>query len=97
MAKLGWFAKDVMVKEFADAAFAMQPGDVSKAPVKSQFGFHIIKLEERRTRPAPTLDSMREQIRAELAEETVQALVTNLRKDAKVEVLGPDGKPLPEE
>jgi peptidyl-prolyl cis-trans isomerase C len=95
--ELGWFAKNVMVKEFADAAFAMQPGDVSKAPVKSQFGFHIIKLEERRTQPAPTLDSMREQIRAELAEETVQALVTTLRKEAKVEVLGPDGKPLPEE
>lgn len=95
--ELGWFAKDVMVKEFADAAFAMQPGEVSKAPVKSQFGFHIIKLEERRTQPAPTLDSMREQIRAELAEETVQALVTTLRKVANVEVLGPDGKPLPEE
>jgi len=94
---LGWFAKNVMVKEFADAAFAMQPGEVSKAPVKSQFGFHIIKLEERRTQPAPTLESQREQIRAELAEQLVQALVTSLRKDAKVEVLGPDGKPLPEE
>lgn len=94
---LGWFAKDVMVKEFADAAFAMQPGEVSKAPVKSQFGYHVIKLEERRTRPAPTLDSQREQIRAELAEETVQALVTGLRKEANVEVYGPDGKPLPEE
>jgi peptidyl-prolyl cis-trans isomerase C len=94
---LGWFAKNVMVKEFADAAFAMQPGEVSKAPVKSQFGFHIIKLEERRTQPAPSLDSQREQIRAELAEDTVQALVTTLRKEAKVEVLGPDGKPLPEE
>lgn len=94
---LGWFAKEVMVKEFADAAFAMQPGEVSKAPVKSQFGFHVIKLEERRTQPAPTLESQREQIRAELAEEMVQALVTSLRKDAKVEVLGPDGKPLPEE
>ncbi len=95
--ELGWFAKNVMVKEFADAAFAMQPGDISKAPVKSQFGFHIIKLEERRTQPAPTLESQREQIRAELAEETVQALVASLRKDAKVEVLGPDGKPLPED
>lgn len=95
--ELGWFAKNVMVKEFADAAFAMQPGDISKAPVKSQFGFHIIKLEERRMQPAPTLESQREQIRAELAEETVQALVKSLRKDAKVEVLGPDGKPLPED
>jgi peptidyl-prolyl cis-trans isomerase C len=94
--ELGWFARDVMVKEFADAAFAMKVDEFSQAPVKSQFGFHIIKLEERRTQPAPTLDSQREQIRAELSEETVQALVTNLRKDAKVEILGPDGKPLPE-
>jgi peptidyl-prolyl cis-trans isomerase C len=94
---LGWFAKDVMVKEFADAAFAMQAGEVSKAPVKSQFGWHVIKLEERRTRPAPTLESRREQIRAELAEEMVQALVNGLRKEANVEVYGPDGNPLPEE
>jgi peptidyl-prolyl cis-trans isomerase C len=95
--ELGWFAKEVMVKEFADAAFAMKVDEVSQTPVKSQFGFHIIKLEERRTQPAPTLDSQREQIRAELSEETVQALVANLRKDAKVEVLGPDGKPVPEQ
>jgi peptidyl-prolyl cis-trans isomerase C len=94
--ELGWFAKDVMVKEFADAAFAMKVDEFSQTPVKSQFGFHVIKLEERRTQPAPTLDSQREQIRAELSEESVQALVNNLRKDAKVEILGPDGKPVPE-
>ena len=94
--ELGWFAKEVMVKEFADAAFAMKVDEVSQAPVKSQFGFHIIKLEERRTQPAPTLDSQKEQIRAELSEESVQALVQTLRKDSKVELLGPDGKPLPE-
>ena len=92
--ELGWFAKDVMVKEFADAAFAMKVDEFSQTPVKSQFGFHVIKLEERRTQPAPTLDSQREQIRAELSEESVQALVSNLRKDAKVEILGPDGKPV---
>jgi peptidyl-prolyl cis-trans isomerase C len=92
--ELGWFAKDVMVKEFADAAFAMKAGEISQAPVKSQFGFHVIKLEERRTQPAPTLDSQRDQIRRDLAEEVVQALVTQLRKDAKVEIIGPDGKPV---
>jgi peptidyl-prolyl cis-trans isomerase C len=95
--ELGWFAKEVMVKEFADAAFAMKVDEVSQAPVKSQFGYHIIKLEERRTQPAPTLDSQKEQIRAELSEENVQALVKTLRTEAKVELLGPDGKPLPED
>jgi peptidyl-prolyl cis-trans isomerase C len=91
--ELGWFAKDVMVKEFADAAFAMQPNEFSQAPVKSQFGYHVIKLQERRTQPAPSLDSQREQIRAELSEESVQALVQSLRKEANVEVLTPDAKP----
>ena len=62
--------------------------------MKSQFGFHIIKLEERRTQPAPTLDSQREQIRRDLSEETIQALVTTLRKEGNVEILGPDGKPV---
>jgi peptidyl-prolyl cis-trans isomerase C len=95
--ELGWFAKNVMVKEFADAAFAMKPNEYSQAPVKSQFGYHIIKLEERRTQPAPSLDSQREQIRAELSEESVQALVQTLRKEAKVEILGPDGKAVEEQ
>lgn len=94
--ELGWFAKDVMVKEFADAAFAMKVDEFSQTPVKSQFGYHIIKLEERRTQPAPSLDSQREEIRAELSEESVQALVQSLRQEAKVEVLGPDGKPVEE-
>jgi peptidyl-prolyl cis-trans isomerase C len=91
--ELGWFAKDVMVKEFADAAFAMKVNEISQTPVKSQFGYHIIKVEERRTQPAPTLDSQREQIRAELSEDSVQALVQTLRKEANVEVLIPESKP----
>jgi peptidyl-prolyl cis-trans isomerase C len=86
-----------MVKEFADAAFAMKVDEISQAPVKSQFGYHIIKLEERRTQPAPTLESQKEGIRGELSEEKVQELVKTLRADAKVELLGPDGKPLPEQ
>jgi peptidyl-prolyl cis-trans isomerase C len=95
--ELGWFSKDVMVKEFADAAFAMKVDEISQTPVQSQFGWHIIKLEERRTQPAPTLESQKEGIRGELSEESVQALVKTLRTEAKVELLGPDGKPLPEE
>jgi peptidyl-prolyl cis-trans isomerase C len=91
--ELGWFTQDVMVKEFADAAFAMQPGDISKAPVKSQFGFHIIKLEERRKQPVPTLDEKRQEIESELVMQIQQSVTQELRKDANVEILGPDGKP----
>lgn len=94
--ELGWFAKDVMVKEFADAAFAMQPGEVSKAPVKSQFGFHVIKLEERRTQAVPTLAEKRDEIESELVMQIQQSITQELRKDAEVEILGPDGKPVPQ-
>ena len=58
---LGFFTKDRMVKEFADAAFAMKPGDIS-VPVKSQFGWHVIRLEERRTKPIPSFDQVKPQI-----------------------------------
>ena len=85
-----------MVKEFADAAFAMKVDEVSKAPVKSQFGWHIIKLEERRTQPAPTLDSQKEQIRAELSAGDGPGPGADPAQGSQGRMLGPDGKPLPE-
>jgi peptidyl-prolyl cis-trans isomerase C len=93
---LGWFTKDVMVKEFADAAFAMQPGEVSAAPVKSQFGFHVIKLEERRPQAVPSFEEKKAELESDLAMQIQQSVVEELRKGAKVEKLGPDGQPLPE-
>ncbi|WP_395020665.1 peptidylprolyl isomerase [Dongia sp.] len=45
---LGWFSRNTMVQEFADAAFAMKPGEFSKVPVKTQFGYHVILVEEAR-------------------------------------------------
>jgi peptidyl-prolyl cis-trans isomerase D len=64
---LGWFGKGRMVKEFEDAAFALKEGQVS-GPVKSQFGYHIIKLEGRRPSGVRPLDEVRNQIRDKLAE-----------------------------
>ena len=58
---LGYFGREAMVKPFADAAFALKKGAVSK-PVKTQFGWHIIKLEDRRTKAVPPLAEVREQI-----------------------------------
>lgn len=93
---LGWFPKGMMVKEFTDAAFALQPGEVSKEPVKTQFGYHVIKLEERRLQPVPTLEEKRPDIESELVMQIQQAVVKELRDAAKVEMLGTDGAPLPQ-
>ncbi len=90
---LGWFSKDRMVKEFADAAFKMQPGQVSD-PVKSQFGWHVIKVEEKRSKPVPTFDELKEQIDQALIRKAQQDLILKLRADAKVERFDEAGKPI---
>jgi peptidyl-prolyl cis-trans isomerase C len=83
---LGFFTKDRMVAPFAEAAFKMKPGEVS-APVKSQFGWHVIKVEERRQKPVPTFDEMKEQVETYLTRKTQQDVVLKLRESAKVERL----------
>jgi peptidyl-prolyl cis-trans isomerase C len=82
--ELGWFTHDQMVPEFADAAFAMQPGEVSE-PVKSPFGWHVIKLEERRDRPVPPLDEVRDQIVEQLAQQAQTEVLGQLRDGAEIE------------
>jgi len=85
--ELGWFTKDVMVKEFSDAAFAMKPGDISAEPVKTQFGWHVIKVAERRKKAPPSFEQMKSQIQADLSEEAIQQVVDDLRKAADVKIL----------
>ncbi|MER2604396.1 MAG: peptidylprolyl isomerase, partial [Siculibacillus sp.] len=60
---LGFFSAGDMVPEFETATAALKPGEVTKEPVKSQFGFHVIKLEEKRKQPLPTLDQVKDQVR----------------------------------
>ncbi|GGH31199.1 peptidylprolyl isomerase [Alsobacter metallidurans] len=83
---LGWFSKERMVPEFADAAFKLQPGQVSE-PVKSQFGWHVIKLEEKRTKPVPPYDEVKEQISQYLTRKAQTDVVLALRSKGKVERL----------
>jgi peptidyl-prolyl cis-trans isomerase C len=82
-----------MVPEFERAAFALEKGQSSKDPVRSQFGWHVIKVVDRRERTPPTLDQARGQIEELLSSELVTAYVTSLRSSAKVETFNPDGTP----
>ena len=88
---LGWFKKTDMVKEFADAAFALKKGGLSETPVKTQFGYHVIQVEDRRKAPPPSFEELSAQIHQDLARETVTAMLNKLRADAKVEKFNIDG------
>src|SRR5215469_11152020 len=83
---LGYFAKEQMVPEFAEVAFKMYPGQLSN-PVKTQFGWHIIKLEDRRTKQPPEFEKVKPQIENFLARKAQTEFISNLRKTAKVERL----------
>ena len=93
---LGWFKKSDMVKEFADAAFALKKGELTEIPIKTQFGYHVILLEDRRQAPPPAFEELAEPLKEELARETVTALLDQLRSASKIEKFTMDGsKPEP--
>ena len=92
---LGYFGHDDMVKAFTDAAFALSPGRYSKTPVKTEFGWHVIKVEDRRAGKPPSFEEAREQLSRDLAHEIIDAKLQELRSAAKFEEFGLDGKPLP--
>lgn len=89
---LGWFTKDRMVPEFAEAAFKLQKGQVSD-PVKSQFGWHVIKLEDKRAKPLPDFAAVKPQIDQYLERKAQQDVVVALREKAKVERLDQPAAP----
>lgn len=92
---LGYFTAEQMVPEFSSAAFELAPGAYTKEPVKSQFGWHVIKVADRRDVAPPSLDEAREQIRAELAEQEARRILAELRAKATIERFSMDGQPLP--
>jgi peptidyl-prolyl cis-trans isomerase C len=88
---LGWFTKEKMVAEFADAAFKLKKGEVS-APVKSSFGWHIIKLEDRRPVKPATFEESKDALKNEATGKAVQAYVESLLKGASIKYLDESGK-----
>ena len=91
---LGYFTKDQMVPEFAEVAFRLDKGQLSD-PVKTQFGWHIIKVEDKRIKPTPTFEQVKPQIENYVAHRAQAELVENLRKSATVERLDKPAAPDP--
>lgn len=91
---LGWFARGQMVKPFADAAFGLKKGAFTEAPVQTQFGWHVILLEDRRRMAPPPFDEKRVELRQQLESKLMAAEIERLGKAAKIVRFGPDGKPL---
>lgn len=83
---LGFFSKERMVAPFAEVAFKMKPNEISE-PVKSQFGWHVIQVLDRRTKPVPSLEDMKEQLDQYLTRKAQQDAVLSLRQSGKVERL----------
>ena len=92
---LGYFSEEEMVPEFSKAAFALQVGQVSE-PIKTDYGWHIIKVEDRKQGGPQPFEQVKNGIRAVLTRKKVQDIVVQLREAAKIEVLDPDLKKLQE-
>jgi peptidyl-prolyl cis-trans isomerase C len=91
---LGYFTKDQMVPEFSEVAFKLEKGALSD-PVKSQFGWHVIKVEDKRERQPPEFDKVKDQLENFLVRKSQSELITKLRAEGKVERIGAPAAPAP--
>lgn len=82
---LGWFTPDRMVKPFADAVMALKPGQYTRTPVKTQYGWHVIKLEETRDVAAPSFDQVKQRLEQMVLAKKFKSHTDELLKTAKVE------------
>lgn len=85
---LGWFVKDRMVPEFAEAVAKLRPGQTSE-PVRSQFGWHVIRLEAKREKPFPSLEEVRDQIERYVVQKAQTDVIMGLRSNARIERITP--------
>jgi peptidyl-prolyl cis-trans isomerase C len=88
---LGYFTADQMVPSFSEAAFKLQVGDVSE-PVQSQFGWHIIKLEDKRAQPIPPYEEVAAEIAEGLFTQAQQEIYQDWRSKANIEMITPEGQ-----
>ncbi|MEQ8666109.1 MAG: peptidylprolyl isomerase [Rhodospirillales bacterium] len=91
---LGYFGRGQMVQPFEAAAFALDAGQHSPSPVETQFGWHVIKVEETRATPVPPFTEIADQLRGELVRELEDSYVSELKSAAEIELFDPQGNPL---
>lgn len=91
---LGWFPPQVMVEEFAKAVQTIPVGTLGKDPIKTQFGWHIIKVEGRRNKQPPAYDDMKDRIKDELADKAIEAMLKDMVVKTDVKAFNPDGSVL---
>jgi len=87
---LGWFKAQTMVPAFANAVKTMNKGDISKEPVKTQFGYHVIKLEDSRNAKLPTLESLKPQLERVISQKKMLAYMEDLRKTSDIKITMPE-------
>jgi peptidyl-prolyl cis-trans isomerase C len=88
---LGFFARGQMIKPFEEAAFKLEAGKISD-PIQTQFGWHIIKVEEKRTRPLPSFDEVKDTIYNQLTQQKATQTLRDLQGTAKIDIVDPEIK-----
>jgi len=91
---LGYFAEGDMVEPFGETAFSLEPGSYTAEPVETQFGWHVILVEDRRTVDPEPMEAVRGQLVSRVQGEVVGQIVEDLRDGAEIQLFGPDGEPL---
>ena len=92
---LGFFTREQMVPTFSEFAFSIEPGEYGKEPVQTQFGWHVVKVEERRIQPKPELEELREVILDELRRELLDEQLQSWRNELSIETFDINGDPVP--
>ncbi len=91
---LGFFKAADMLPEFSAAAFALKPGEFTQTPVQTRYGWHVIKLEERRNQPAPTFEQAHDELRTAMINEGINKVINQAKGLVKVERFNSDGSPM---
>ncbi len=93
---LGYFGRGQMVPQFEEAAFALKKGEISD-PVQSQFGWHVIKVEDRRQKPPPSFEEVKDRLIGSMVQSKAQNIANELRGKAKIDYIDPELKKMAEE